>query len=401
MSSRYFFDRKAWGHFSSICLNFVTQKITTDPEAYDNVLEAATGLIIELIGTEVRKTDILATVERGGDAFVFFLSPQRTAKPIRLSALQTVAGRIEGYLNRSLSALASPYLRERLQVSVGSAMVFHNPLVTPERLIDRLIKEAWESVQYQRLGQRLRNRSRLQEILLNNELETLFQPIIDTRSQEVLGYEALNRGPEEFAFQCARQIFEIATESNLIFELDRHRRRSALADARGIELSVKVFINAIASSLNDPEFEPEKLSQRLKELDLTPEQIVIEMTQESCIDNLDIFSTTLEKYIRKGFSFSVNGVGTMQSSLEKITCLNPTYLKIDADLVQEIDKSFVGGETVKAIKTFADNIDATIIAGGVERQEEREVLIELGIHYCQGSLLGRPEPRTISADANK
>ena len=153
-------------------------------KAYDNVLEAATGLIIELIGTEVRKTDILATVERGGDAFVFFLSPQRTAKPIRLSALQSVAGRIEGYLNRSLSALASPYLRERLQVSVGSAMVFHNPLVTPERLIDRLIKEAWESVQYQRLGQRLRNRSRLQEILLNNELETLFQPIIDTRSQE-------------------------------------------------------------------------------------------------------------------------------------------------------------------------------------------------------------------------
>ena len=95
----------------------------------------------------------------------------------------------------------------------------------------------------------------------------------------MLGYEALNRGPEEFAFQCARQIFEIATESNLIFELDRHRRRSALADARGIEFPVKVFINAIASSLNDPEFEPEKLSQRLKELDLTPEQIVIEMTQ--------------------------------------------------------------------------------------------------------------------------
>jgi EAL domain-containing protein (putative c-di-GMP-specific phosphodiesterase class I) len=216
----------------------------------------------------------------------------------------------------------------------------------------------------------------------------------------VLGYEALSRGPEEFAFQSAQQIFEIAAESNLIFELDRHRRRSALADARGIEPPVKVFINAIASSLNDPEFEPEKLSQRLEELDLTPEQIVIEMTQESLIDNVVIFETALEKYIRKGFSFSVDDVGTMQSRLEKITCLNPTYLKIETDLVQEIDKSFVGRETVKAIKTFADNIGATIIAGGVERQEEREALLELGIHYCQGFLLGRPEPRTTSADAN-
>ncbi len=369
--------------------------------AYDNVLEAATDLIFELIGTEVRKTDILATIEKGGDAFLFFLSPQRTEQPIRLSALQAAAARIEGYLNQSLSDLASPYLRERLQVIVGSAMVFHNPLVTPERQVDRLVKEAWESVRYQQLGQKLRNRSRLQEILLNDELRTFFQPVIDMKSNEVLGYEALSRGPEDFAFQNARQLFEIASESNLVFELDRYRRRRSLADAREIDPSKEIFINVITSSMNDPEFDPAKLCIRLEELELTPEQIVIEMTQESVIENLVFFKLAIEKFLKKGFSFAVDDVGTVQSSLERVACLNPRYLKIDTDLVQEIDESFVCRETVKAIKTIADNIGATIIAEGVEREEERETLLGLDIQYGQGFLLGRPELRPASQDADE
>jgi EAL domain-containing protein (putative c-di-GMP-specific phosphodiesterase class I) len=83
-------------------------------------------------------------------------------------------------------------------------------------------------------------------------------------------------------------------------------------------------------------------------------------------------------------------VGAGYSGLEKIAHLNPRYLKFDRELVRNIDSSYIRREMTRALKAFADRIGSTIIAEGIEREGELQVLLELGIEYGQGYLLGRP-----------
>ena len=83
-------------------------------------------------------------------------------------------------------------------------------------------------------------------------------------------------------------------------------------------------------------------------------------------------------------------MGAGYSGLEKIAHLNPNYLKLDRQLIKDIDSSYIRREMARALKAFADKIGSTIIAEGIEREAELRTLVELGIEYGQGFLLARP-----------
>ena len=146
-------------------------------KAFEKVLDSATEIISKLKGSEVRASDILATNDRGGDAVLIFLSPRRCGHTVHLSQLQTAAQRIEIHVNGKLARRASPYLHQRLNVVVGYALVLNNPLMMPERLVARLVRDARDCVRFQRLKRSYENRYQLQEILINEEVRTFFQPI--------------------------------------------------------------------------------------------------------------------------------------------------------------------------------------------------------------------------------
>ena len=115
--------------------------------AFEQVLSIVSGLVSELQGAEVRTSDLLALNERGGNAFLLFLSPRRgdeEGRP-RIADLEAICQRVGDQLNRKLSEFTSPYLRGRRRVTVGYAVVFHNPLIMAERVVARLVGEAWEA----------------------------------------------------------------------------------------------------------------------------------------------------------------------------------------------------------------------------------------------------------------
>src|SRR5262249_58463340 len=112
-------------------------------------------------------------------AFLVYLSPKRPDREgrTRVSDLQSAAARVEEQLNRKLARLASPYLRGRRQVTVGFSLVFFNPLIMPERLVTRLVEEAWECTRIQKMQLALQNRRRLQETPPPHHINCPFQPI--------------------------------------------------------------------------------------------------------------------------------------------------------------------------------------------------------------------------------
>jgi EAL domain-containing protein (putative c-di-GMP-specific phosphodiesterase class I) len=98
----------------------------------------------------------------------------------------------------------------------------------------------------------------------------------------------------------------------------------------------------------------------------------------------------LQNFTQMGFSIAVDDIGAGYSGLEKIAHLNPRYLKFDMQLVRDIDQSYIKREMARALKAFADKMEAKIIAEGIEREEERQAIVDLGIDFGQGYLLGRP-----------
>ena len=142
----------------------------------------------------------------------------------------------------------------------------------------------------------------------------------------------------------------------------------------------------------DPDFQGASLIKLLEGLGLSPERIVLEVSEQYAIENYTLFVEALQNFTQMGFSIAVDDIGAGYSGLEKIAHLNPRYLKFDIQLVRDIDESHVKREMARALKAFADKMDSRIIAEGIEREGERQALVDLGIDYGQGYLLARPAP---------
>jgi EAL domain-containing protein (putative c-di-GMP-specific phosphodiesterase class I) len=362
--------------------------------AFEQVLSIVSGLVSELQGAEVRSSDLLALNERGGNAFLLFLSPRRGEEesPPRIHDLEVICQRVDEQLNRKLSGFTSPYLRGRRRMTVGYAVVFHNPLIMAERVVARLVGEAWESIRIQKMQADFQTRCRLQDVLLGHQITTVFQPIVDLLRGGLLGFEALSRGPAGTQAHSPISLFEAAAATDLVFELDRHCRRRALRTARDLPMPHRLFINVVPASMYDPDFQGASLIRLLEGLGLSPERIVLEVSEQYAIENYTLFVEALQNFTHLGFSIAVDDIGAGYSGLEKIAHLNPRYLKFDMQLVRDIDRSHVKREMARALKTFADKMDSQIIAEGIEREGEQQACVDLGIDYGQGYLLARPAP---------
>ena len=93
-----------------------------------------------------------------------------------------------------------------------------------------------------------------------------------------------------------------------------------------------------------------------------------------------------------GMAFAVDDVGAGYSGLESIAKLKPQFLKIDISLVRDLHVSLVNREMVKAIVSLGHGIGSTVIAEGIQVEEEVQALRSLGVEYGQGYYLARPDP---------
>lgn len=367
--------------------------------AFRAVHAEATEIMLGLRGHEIRHEDVVAQSDTGGYAFLVFLSARRGGAPLRFADLSATAARVEDALNRKLAGLTHRYLGESSRIDAGYSMVVYNPLVMPERLIARLLEDAWECVSVKRQRRLLEERGALLDVLAAGQLSTVFQPIRRLADDAVHGYEALVRGPAGSSLQSPAVLFDLAGRCELAFELDRACRRQAFLSARALPPDVMLFVNVLPSAMYDPEFQGEGLIRLLAGMGLHPGRIVLEITEEYAIRNYSLFAEALQTFTQLGFSIAVDDLGAGYSGLEKIARLNPRYLKFDMELVKSIDSSFIRREIARALRGFAEKMESTIIAEGIETEEEKKAIAELGIEYGQGYLLGRPARLALPSGA--
>ncbi|WP_339480521.1 bifunctional diguanylate cyclase/phosphodiesterase [Pseudomonas fluorescens] len=233
--------------------------------------------------------------------------------------------------------------------------------------------------------------SALSSILTQSGLHSLFQPIICLSERRILGYEALTRGPSNSPLHSPIALFAVARQAGRLSELEIACRQSACRRFNEQKLPGKLFLNVSPESLLEAAHQPGRTLQLLQDFGIPPSQVVIELTEQTPIDDFQLLQTALHHYRAMGFSIALDDLGAGYSSLRLWSELRPDYVKIDRHFIDGIHQDALKREFVGSILQIAKASRAQVIAEGIELPEELAVLTEMGVDLVQGYLLGRPQ----------
>jgi EAL domain-containing protein (putative c-di-GMP-specific phosphodiesterase class I) len=361
-------------------------------KVYTDVLHKIQNVVLGFRGKEFRKDDLIVLNATGQDELIIFLSQKRTDRKFSAGDLEHLCDRLSEVLNNESFTITYPYLKGRPNIVVGYAVTIYNPIIREERLIDRLIEDAKRMAEYQKFRHIMRNKEKLQELILKESISTVFQPIVDFSSNSIYGYEALSRGPFGTEYENPYILFDAASETELLFELDQLCRKKALTNSKGLIPGHKLFLNCIPNAVLDPHFRGITLQQYLEELKLDPSNVVLEVTERQAIESFELFREAIAYYSDLGFAIAVDDTGAGYSNLETVLELKPQFIKIDISIVRGVNENVLKKELIRAINRLAQEMESIVIAEGIETREELKTLEEIGINFGQGFIFAKPGP---------
>lgn len=233
-------------------------------------------------------------------------------------------------------------------------------------------------------------RKELESILDKRKIQLLYQPIVNIQNGEIVGYEALSRGPEDSPLHSPSQLFDAAIENQMLFALEQLCREEALNNISNLKPEQQLFLNMNAQVVNDPHFQNGKTKDHIFRRGFKPEQVTFEITERTAISDFESFQRSLYHYRAQGYTIAVDDAGAGYSSLQAIAELKPEYIKLDMSIIRGIHRNLPKQAIVESMVKLATAVNSKIIAEGVETPEELTVVHKLGVHYVQGYFLARP-----------
>jgi EAL domain-containing protein (putative c-di-GMP-specific phosphodiesterase class I) len=224
---------------------------------------------------------------------------------------------------------------------------------------------------------------RVRTVLAGRGLRMHFQPIVSLRDVHLLGVEALSRFEAEPPRTPDRWFAEAAAVG-LGVELELAAVRAALAELPLLPDGSYLSINLSAEAVLAPQT-VEVLTS------VEPGRLVVELTEHAQVSDYALLEQRLAGLRSAGVRLAVDDAGAGFASLRHILRLRPDIIKIDLELTRGIDVDPARRALADALITFAGEIQATIVAEGVETEGELVVLQELGADAAQGYYLGRPQ----------
>jgi EAL domain-containing protein (putative c-di-GMP-specific phosphodiesterase class I) len=284
-----------------------------------------------------------------------------------------------------------PEWRNCLNLISSTVPIFasNNPAHT-----ERILLEGYQSAQAmatkQLTPQMEALRSQMINLLEKGSISVLAQPIMNLTSGDVYGWEMLTRGPENTLFHLPDELFQFASQTKMLSRLEFLVVKRALEEIAFRNIKESVFINVTAITLSHPLFLSHVLQCLERHPPLSPHQIFFEITERHQISNMGAMIDILQSFRKHGFRFAVDDAGSGYSSLQWIGELVPELIKIDRSVIQHVDRIAVKETLLRAIVTAAREMQCEIIAEGVEREEEADVLFRLDVSMGQGFYFARP-----------
>ena len=232
--------------------------------------------------------------------------------------------------------------------------------------------------------------SEISEVVREARVSTLFQPIVDPRTRGVCGFEALARGPSDSWLHAPQNLFEAARRSGLRLELDFLCIQNAFRRFVAARVAGQLFVNVSPDSIYEDSRFASRFLSYAQEAGLSPNRCVIELTEESLLDDYARLRSTLQRLRDAGCEIAIDDLGAGSSGLRTWSELKPDFVKIDRYFVSGIDADKTKLEFVRSILDMGRAIGCRVIAEGVETERECRELVDLGLDRLQGHLFGRP-----------
>jgi diguanylate cyclase (GGDEF)-like protein len=353
----------------------------------------------------VRPVDTVARMEE--DEFIVLLDGvNNVSEPVRLA-------------HRIHQALSAPFRFENQEVfssaSIGIALSqtgFERPsdMVRDAKTASRTARaedgpsshRIFDPVLHAGALARVHLESRLKVAVERDELVHHYQPIVSLETGEILGFEALVRWEDpDRGMLFPDEFVPIAEETGLIVPIgwwgleEGCRQLKEWQDRFPRDVPLSMAINISARQFEQSDL-VDQISTRITRFGIPPASLHIELTESSLMSNVDDSSAVLQQLWDRSLRLHIDDFGTGYSSLSYLCRLPIHTLKIDRTFVDRMGEAESDLEIVKTIVRLAKNLGLSIIAEGVETEEQLEQLIELGCEEAQGFLFSRAVENTVA-----
>jgi len=228
----------------------------------------------------------------------------------------------------------------------------------------------------------------LDDVLHARAVTPTFQPVVDLDDSATVAFEALARGPAGTALAAPDALFGAARAERKVVELDWLCRDQALASARRAQFRhpLSLLINVEPEGLGGPAGGDATSWSEMGDL-----RCYTELTERALASSPADLLRAADRVREQDWGIALDDIGAHPASLALMPLLQPDILKIDMALVRRAADLQVA-RVLHAVLEQAQYTGATVIAEGVETEEQLDRVRSWGVRYGQGFLLGRPQP---------
>lgn len=229
------------------------------------------------------------------------------------------------------------------------------------------------------------------KIVAQKDIRMLAQPIINVASGEVKAWEMLTRGPKGSALESPLQLFSVARQTGLLYDLELIVFEKILQQINETGCTQDIFINFTPITLGQERFVRDLKKMLAKHKNISPRQLTIEITERDSIDGMENFLYNIKVLRTFGFRIAIDDTGAGYASLHSISEIMPDIIKIDRSVIQDIDKNSVKESMLKGLLLVAREAGSLVVAEGIENKDEASVLSRNRVDLAQGYFYARPK----------
>ncbi|WP_077215429.1 EAL domain-containing protein [Bacillus dakarensis] len=230
----------------------------------------------------------------------------------------------------------------------------------------------------------------ISKIVSQKGIRILAQPIIDVQSKEIRAWEMLTRGPKDTFYESPLQLFSIARQTGMLYDLELVVLEKALEQVHSTGCRQDIFINFTPVSLGNHNIIKDVKRIMAKYKSIPPSQITLEITERDSIDEIEHLLHNVRTLRNYGFRLAVDDTGAGYASFNTISSVMPDIIKIDRSVIQDIDKNAVKESMLKGLLLVAKETGSLVVAEGIENAEEASVLSRNRVDLAQGYFFARP-----------
>jgi len=260
--------------------------------------------------------------------------------------------------------------------------------------------EVFDSAMQDDAVKRLQLETDLRKALELNEFRVHYQPLVSLTTGKIVAFEALSRWQRPQGIVMPGEFIAVADEIGLILPMNRQLLHDACLQLRRwhelfpSDPPLAIGVNVTAKQFAQPDL-ASQIGEILRQTDTDPACVDLEITENIAMADVERSAVVLSQLKALGVHLSIDDFGTGYSSLSRLQRFPVDTLKIDRTFVSEMDRDRDTGEIVRVIAMLARNLGLKVVAEGIERQEQMEMLRGLGCETGQGYLFSKP----VSADA--